>query len=300
MSAAIPNLADEYRKLLQGVPPDWASEWGQDGYGVFLGFSVGGASQILRWIPPGTFMMGSPDDEQGRWSAEGPQHEVTIAEGFWLFETPCTQALWTSVMGNNPSKYPTPDRPVDSVAWNDAQAFIGRINEMLPGLGLSLPSEARWEYACRAGNPRSTYIGDVEILGENNAPGLDAIAWYGGNSGKDFDLAEGYDSSNWKEKQYDHKLAGTRRVKQKKASAFGLYDMLGNVWEWCADAWRDDHQGAPSDGAARESDEKSARRVLRGGSWDFSARFVRSAYRLRGDPEDRSDFVGFRCARVQA
>ena len=125
--------------------PDWASVRGRDNYGQWAEFSINGATQKLRWIAPGKFLMGSPETEAGRFRYEGPQHEVTIAEGFWLFDTACTQALWRAVMGKNPSEFKGADRPVETVSWNDAQKFVEKINGLVPGLNLSLPSEARWE-----------------------------------------------------------------------------------------------------------------------------------------------------------
>ena len=203
MNVLARDLDGERRRLAEGVPPDWASEWGEDRSGVFLGFTVGDAvAQRMRWIVPGRFLMGSPEDEEGRFDSEGPRHEVTISKGFWLFDTPCTQALWVAVMGANPSRFKSKNRPVENVSWNDTQEFIERINEKVSGLDLCLPSEAQWEYACRAGTQGSTYADALKILGANNAPGLDAIAWYGGNSGEGFELDDGHDSSNWPEKQY--------------------------------------------------------------------------------------------------
>src|SRR5512143_4332357 len=107
--------------------------------------------------------MGSPETEPGRWNDEGPQHKVTISKGFWLFDTACTQALWQAVMGNNPSRFTSPDRPVEQVSWNDVQDFLARINERIPGLALDLPTEAQWEYACRAGTDTATYAGGLKI-----------------------------------------------------------------------------------------------------------------------------------------
>ena len=246
-----PSIIDTaWHPLATGCPPDWASGWGQDRYGVFVEFTLQEITQRLRWIPPGRFWMGSPEDEPGRFDNEGPRHQVTLTEGYWLFDTPCTQSLWEAVMGNNPSRFQGPNRPVERVSWDDAQTFLSNINERIPGLNLVLPSEAQWEYACRAGTETAIYTGELAISGKNNAPALDPIAWYGGNSGVDFDLADGEDSSGWVGKQYPHTRAGTHPVKLKRANPWGLYDMLGNVWEWCQDHWHNDYQNAPTDGSA--------------------------------------------------
>jgi formylglycine-generating enzyme required for sulfatase activity len=293
IDAAVHPLAD-------GEPPDWASGWGHDRFGGFVEISVGAVAQRLRWVPPGRFTMGSPADEEGRFEDEGPQHEVTIAEGFWLFDTPCTQELWEAVTGENPSRFKSPTRPVEQVSFEDVQRFIGRLNDRVPGLELSLPSEAQWEYACRAGTKTATYAGAMRILGQHNAPVLDEIAWYGGNSGVGFELDEGFDSRAWPEKQYSHERAGTRPVGLKAANPWGLDDMLGNVWEWCADEWHGSYDGAPTDGWAwLDSEGGAANRVVRGGSWFIVARDVRAAYRFHSGPAYRDVHLGFRCARVQ-
>ncbi|HRI09906.1 MAG TPA: formylglycine-generating enzyme family protein, partial [Nannocystaceae bacterium] len=197
--------------LVGGCPPAWACSWGQDRRGVFAGFVVDGVEQRMRWIPPGRFTMGSPPDEPGRWEEEGPAHEVEITRGFWLGDTPVPQGLWEAVMGSNPSRFKDPRRPVEMVSWEECQAFCAALERLVPGLGVRLPSEAEWEYACRAGTKTATYAGAIEIRGERDAPVLDAIAWYGGNSGVDYELAEAEVSSGWPKKQYEHSRAGTRK-----------------------------------------------------------------------------------------
>src|SRR5262249_12534536 len=155
-----------------------------------------------------------------------------------------TQALWEAVMGENPSYFRSSTRPVEQVSWNDCQEFVKKLNGSLDGLALALPSEAQWEYSCRAGTSTPTYAGDLNILGENNAPVLDGIAWYGGNCGVDFDLDNGVDISSWEEKQYDRVKGGTHAVGGKAPNGWGLYDMLGNVWEWCQDVFADEGAAA--------------------------------------------------------
>jgi formylglycine-generating enzyme required for sulfatase activity len=288
-----------------GKPPGWAEDWGIDAYGKWVSFGVGaGAARVtprLRWIPPGGFTIGAPPSEDGSRDSERPQRDITIATGFWLFDTPCTQALWHAVTGNNPSRFQSPTRPVEQVSFDDVRDFLERVNQRVPGLDLSLPSEAQWEYACRASTTEATYAGAMEIMGDHNAPVLDAIAWYGGNSGVGFELPNGSDSSGWADKQYGHTWAGTHPVEQKAPNQWGLYDMLGNVWEWCADAWHDSYADLPLDGSARDAPRGGAAlRVFRGGSWLDEARLVRAACRYLARPADRNGDLGFRCARVQA
>jgi len=291
------KILDFNHPLVKGFAPEWASGWGQDAFGVWVEITVGQVVQRLRWIPPGQFMMGSPESEVGRWDDEGPQHPVTISQGFWLFDTPVTQALWQAVMGDNPSEFKSLKRPVDTVSWDEASAFIDKLNDRIPELLLSLPTEAQWEYACRANTETSTYNGQLEIVGELNGPILDEIAWYGGNSGVDFDLDNGRDSSGWAEKQYDHVKAGTREVALKRPNDWGLYDMLGNVLEWCRDGQRryQDKDEVDPVGDLKEG----VSRVLRGGSWIDDARGLRTAGRYANVPDIHDYSIGLRCARVQ-
>ncbi len=254
-----------------GRPPSWADDWGYDDYKTpWVTFAVESADgakvvQRMRWIPPGEFLIGSPPDENGRYDDEGPQVPIEIADGFWLFDTPCTQALWEAVIGTNPSTFKSPARPVENVSFHMARRFIRALNKRLPGLDLGLPSEAYWEYACRAGTATARYAEDV-----------DAIAWYDDNSGGE-----------------------THAVGERQPNNWGLHDMLGNVWEWCEDAWLNRHEGRPPDGAPWRDAGGAANRVLRGGSWIFAARNARSADRIFYAPSDRHDDIGFRCARVQ-
>ncbi len=276
--------------------PGWADAMGRDRFGLWLDFKYKEVEQRLRWIPPGQFLMGSPKDEAGRFDRE-TRHLVTLTQGYWLFDTPVTQALWQAVMGDNPSRFKSPTRPVETVSWEACAEFIEKINGELPELRLRLPTEAQWEYACRAGTTAATYAGDLDIKGLRDAPLLHEIAWYGGNSAVDFELEERYDSSDWKEKQYDHKKAGTHPVGLKRPNPWGLYDMLGNVYEWCEDRWIDDFGDQPALDPA--GPEQGTDRVIRGGSWISIARGVRAAYRDRYVPGFRHDLIGFRCARVQ-
>ena len=282
--------------LESGMMPAWASSFGDSVYGPWAGIRVGEVEWNFQWIPAGAFMMGAGEKEPDEWAlgySERPQHRVTFSQGFWMAETPCTQAMWVVVMGedHNPARFVDPERPVEHVRWEDVQAFIERLNARVLGLQARLPTEAEWEYACRAGTTTATYAGELNLRGENDAPVLDRIAWYGGNSGRDFDLKEGHDSSEWPEKQYDHSMAGTRQVAARLPNAWGLHDMLGNVWEWCQDWYGDYDSGSVIDPIGPDM---GTRRVLRGGSWYDSARVVRAATRDVFGPSSRDINVGFR------
>ncbi|MDM8522526.1 SUMF1/EgtB/PvdO family nonheme iron enzyme [Desulfococcaceae bacterium HSG8] len=227
------------------------------------------------YIPSGTFMMGSPEDEPGRYADE-KLHKVTLTRGFYMQNTPVTQGQWKAAMGNNPSYFKNcgDDCPVEDVSWDDAQEFIRNLNHREGGGKYRLPTEAEWEYACRAGSTTALYTGSIEIIGKNNAPALDPIAWYGGKSGVEY--KRGTDSSRWKEEQYESNQSGTHPVGQKEPNIWGLYDMLGNVLEWCSD-WYDDYPSG--DITDPTGPQTGSGRVVRGGSWDYGARGCRSAYR---------------------
>jgi len=241
-----------------GSPPEWADEWGEDAHGPFASFVVEGVVQRMRWVPPGTSLMGSPDDEKGRFGREGPRHEVTLTRGYWLGDTPVTQALWVAVMGDNPSHHEGDERPVERVSWDDVQSFLGALEA--PGLGL--PTEAEWERACRAGHDGPNWL-EVGVS-------LEEIARFGGGD-------------------------GTAVVASKAANPLGLYDMLGNVYEWCADAYAPYHNAPVRDPYV----DAGSSRVYRGGSWYSGARRCRAAYRRWRSPGDRSWSLGFRLGRGQ-
>jgi formylglycine-generating enzyme required for sulfatase activity len=210
----------------------------------------------LVYISPGEFMMGGDQENQ-----EKPIHKVTISGGFWIGKYEVTQAQYEAVMGNNPSSFKncSGNCPVEQVSWDDAKEFIGRMNAKNDGFIYSLPGEAEWEYAARAGNS-GDYYGN-----------LDGIAWYRSNSGK-----------------------SPHPVGQKEANSWGLYDMSGNVWEWCEDIDSPNYNGLPNDGRANTSIGSSKARIVRGGSWYDIAVGERSAYRGKYEPSKRFNHVGFR------
>ena len=240
----------------------------------------GGAKMDMIYVAPGSFMMGGPESEKGRYKDE-TLHRVTLTKGFWLGRYPVTQLQWKSVMGTNPS-YFQPSflskifltdtgvyerRPVENVSWNDCQEFIRKVNMLARsrfGGEARLPTEAEWEYACRAGS-----VGAFAGTGD-----LDSMGWYGfcgmGNSSPK-----------------------THPVGQKSPNAWGFYDMHGNVWEWCNDRYGAYSGYSVTDPAGAVSGDL---RVLRGGSWFNRARYCRSASRGGNSPSYRCRSIGFRLA----
>ncbi|MBD2042092.1 bifunctional serine/threonine-protein kinase/formylglycine-generating enzyme family protein [Microcoleus sp. FACHB-672] len=227
-------------------------------------------------IKGGRFLMGSPDTEEERHSDESPQHGVTL-QPFFLGKYPVTQAQWEAVMGNNPSRFQGNNRPVENVSWNDAVVFCQKLSRKT-GRNYCLPSEAEWEYACRAGTTTPFYFGETIM------PNL---ANYDGN----------YTYASAPKGVY---LQQTTNVGSFPPNAFGLYDMHGNVWEWCQDVWHKNYNGAPSDGSGWESGGNSNRRMRRGGSWSNYPMLCRSAVRLWHEPGNWFYDIGFRVALVPA
>jgi len=207
-----------------------------------------------------------------------------------------TQRQYQHLMGDNPSwfKNAGPNAPVEKVTWHEATNFCAKLQGRLPselkGRTVRLPTEAEWEYACRARTKTTIYTGDLTICGENNGPELDPIAWYGGNSGVQYDGA--WDSSGWSNKQHNHTRAGTHPVGQKDANDWRLHDMLGNVWEWCWDGKREYTHEAQVDPVGDTSARSS--RMLRGGGWGDDARCCRSATRGGIAPGNSGYNIGFR------
>jgi formylglycine-generating enzyme required for sulfatase activity len=215
----------------------------------------------FAWIPPGGFLMGGDVNED-----EQPVHRVTISQGFYMGIFPVTQAEWRAVMGYNPSQFPGDDRPVETVSWFDCQEFCEKMRG-LTGKPVRLPTEAEWEYACRAGTTTEYSHGDGEDA-------LKKVGWYYGNS-------------NYQ----------THSVGKKKANQWGLFDNHGNVWEWCQDGPREytaEDQTDPAGPSSKDDD-----RVVRGGCWGDPLESCRAACRESVAPAERDSFMGLRvCFRL--
>ena len=231
-------------------------------------------------VPAGEFMMGSGDNEVGRYKEEGPQRKVKIPKAFYMSIHQTTQGQWKAAMGTTPWKgkraaRDNPDHAVNHVCWNDAVAFCAKLSAK-DGGSYSLPTEAQWEYACRAGSTTRYCYGDD--IGEKN---LGDYAWYHETA-----MAKG-------DQRYVHKVGA------KKPNAWGIHDMHGNVWEFCMDVAHKNFEGAPADGSAwlkggTSKEGELPSRVLRGGGWRSTHRRVRTASRYAYPPALPSYYVGFR------
>jgi formylglycine-generating enzyme required for sulfatase activity len=211
----------------------------------------------MRWIEPGTFLMGSPPDEWGR-GANELQHEVTLTRGFWLADTACTQVSWQAVMGGNPSNFKGAEFPVEYVDWYKVQKFLRKLGEKVSGLKARLPTEAEWEYACRARTTTAFAFGATVTAAQVHVDG----------------------------KQ-------TMEVKSLPANRWGLYAMHGNVWEWQQDGYSDYPAVMVLDPVG---DDGNDLRVLRGGSWVNGSEHARSAARGRSIAGNADYNIGFRIA----
>jgi len=225
----------------------------------------------MIYISAGSFLMGSEEDDSQAYADERTQHQVTITQPFYIGKYPITQEQYEAVMGNNPSYFLKGGKyPVEYVSWHDAQEFCQKLSNLTEKT-YRLPSESEWEYAAKAGTQTNYYYGDDESpLGE--------YAWYEDNSNDQ-----------------------TQPVGQKKPNKWGLYDMLGNVWEWCEDDWHSNYKGAPNDGRAWiDNDNRSQLeyRTIRGGSWGSYSRYCRCANRDFNFPARRLNDFGFRVVLV--
>lgn len=236
------------------------------------------------YIPAGEFLMGS---ENG-FDDEKPVHKVVISNSFEMGKFQVTQQAWKAITGNNPSFFRGKNLPVECVSWLDVQDYIHKLNEKSKNYFYRLPTEAEWEYACRAGTT-GEYIDN-----------LDEIAWYGNNSGnKIIDAAEVWRKAPYYCEDYGEYLLNngckTHKVGQKRANAWGLYDMLGNVFEWCFDWYKEYSSETVIDPIGAISGSK---RVARGGSWICSAEECLPAKRFYYEPTSRYHNIGFRLVRI--
>ncbi|MEB3359180.1 MAG: formylglycine-generating enzyme family protein [Synechococcales bacterium] len=238
----------------------------------------------MMLIPAGRFTMGSPKDEPERTEAEGPQHEVAISQ-FFMGQYPVTQSQWRFVaalpqvnreLDPDPSHFKGDNRPVERVSWHEAVEFCARLTIHTDRL-YRLPTEAEWEYACRAETTTPFHFGVTISTDYAN-----------------------YNGSNEQHGAYGPGSRGIRRGETtpvdefKVANKYGLHDMHGNVYEWCQDYWHENYVGAPTDGSAWTEGGDSSRRIIRGGSWLNDPWYCRSAYRARNAAGDRNDDIGFR------
>ncbi len=229
----------------------------------------GGVKLEMVLIPAGQFMMGSPDLDKDAPADEKPQHRVRITKPFYLGKYLVTQEQWQAVMGNPRGSIKGPKNPVESVSWDECQEFLQQLDKQPGGGKFHLPTEAQWEYACRAGSSAKYFFGNKESE-------LDDYAWYRKNS-----------------------HITSHPVGEKKPNAWGLYDMYGNVWEWCADRYSDEYYArSPADDPTGPA--KGTGRVVRGGSWDAPALRCRSARRAPFYPERGDYLLGLRIAFVPA
>jgi len=256
-------LATRVAILVGPGRPTWASDYRRDDYGPYAELTITGVTQRFRYVPSGTFIMGSPDDEPGRDHDES-RVRVTLTHSFWLADSECTQAFWHTIQASDHSRFPGLERPVERISWDDCTAFCIALSAKVPGLRARLPTEAEWEYACRAGVDGPYPSAQGALTSEK----LDSVAWYGADA------------------------KSTHGVKARQCNRLGLSDMLGNVWEWCEDRYGAYSPTPVTDPVGHETDQ----RVARGGSWGDDASRVRAANRAALSPDMHTLYVGMRLA----
>ncbi len=259
--ADVQGFARRLAQLAGPGQPPWASAHGRDGFGPWAEFQWSGESVRLRWIAPGSVTIGSPESEPGR-DADEVQVVLSVSRGFWLADAECTQAVWQAATGREPSRFAGRQRPVERVSWDAAQTMLAAARARQGNLPLRLPSESEWELACRAG-------GSGRWPGEAEDPCADRIAWTSNNSG-----------------------GATHEIRQRYPNAHGLYDLHGNVWELCQDAYAPYPTSASTDHLGKGGDLK----VARGGSWGDPANAARAANRLAVRADLTSAYLGLRLA----
>ncbi len=252
--------------VLQGpTQPSWATHYGRDQYGPWAELTIKGATQRFRYVPSGTFTMGSPDKERGR-DKDEPRVKVTLTQSYWLADSECTQGFFVAVAGNtHDSRFRGTDKPVDRISWEDCHRFLNTLNGQVAKLEAKLPTEAQWEYAARGGcdAPYSSYQGALE---ESK---LETIGWFAKNA-----------------------TSGTKDVKRRFPNVLGLHDMYGNLWEWCEDRYGNYSPTPVEDWIGREEENH----VARGGSWGDQPSKLRAANRLSVKSDMRTVYIGFRLA----
>lgn len=262
--------------LAVGCPPLWASGWGDDDFGPWVEIDIDRIVVSFRWIPPGRFRMGAADREEEARDNERPQHDVTLTKGFWLQQTPVTQEQWKVVTGENPSHFTGEEElPVESVSWEDCMSFCEALNLRVPELNATLPTEAQWEYACRAGTTTAFHYGNKL---DSSMANFNGDRPYGG-------APKG---------EYRQK---TSPVANFAPNAWGVFDLHGNVWEWCLDGMRTYHSEAISDPLGPTAEDSL--RTVRGGCWIYSGRSCRSAIRYANEPASDHNNVGIRMSAGQ-
>ena len=265
-------------------------------------FIVPGLGIELLPVPSGQVILGSRDKEVGRVENE-TLRQVTISRPYWLGRHEVTVGQWYQVMGTRPSffKQSNHSLPVEGVSWQDAMEFCKKLDarerqavRIPTGYAYTLPTEAEWERACRAGGSTPIYSGELTIKGERHSPELDRIAWYGGNSGVVYKT--GQSTLSWKEMQYNHyRRAGTHPVGLKEPNNYGFHDMIGNVWEWCYDRYeRVPNLVATDPIGSKRGQQKETYFVVKGGGWNEMAMNCRSATRTGGEGTKRTNIQGFR------